>query len=594
MNINSKTTEGCNRITFKIYDSSKKLITGNAVQTNSSFYYREIDQHWILASDKSKLDSRIQFNKDVYYIKFEKYISDTNTYIDIQLEEGTVATPYEPYQEHKLTILSPTQIEKVDDVADRIVEKDGVWGVDKNVATDIYNDKDAMQDRSSHFVSVNTITIVFTDTKFNIYTRESICKYFKPINMTHTDEEGYSISINGSVKSLYIRILRSKLTENTINGVKKWIASNNIILKYKTDKTVFIPLPQAQQIKLRTFANKTNISFLTEIEGTIKADIPKSLGATVNTHTTQIDNLNNELERVKKLEEATTSTVVTESDFACVEQTSNGYFENVELKGRTLVNLAKMPSVKTKTFDLTSASSCQSYGVPTQKLKPLTTYTAFISFKLSNLIEKSSSSCFWLELMASHNPEGTLAAYSTPRNVKGVDGVNTRLLKFTTRADLKEITNIYTASIDSSGDIEVLSLLLLEGDHTQNPPPYFEGLASVGDGTDEIVVSSVDGDGNLFDGELELGTITNGVNAQSDTQIRSKNYIILNNLQFSISSISIKNFTFTFYDVDKKVITEFANDTPNWINSVPKNATYLRFRTWSSEKNHRPKCRYHD
>ena len=59
-------------------------------------------------------------------------------YSNIQIEEGTQATPYEPYQEDKLTILSPVQLEKVGDVRDRIIEKDGVWGVEKNVGT--FND----------------------------------------------------------------------------------------------------------------------------------------------------------------------------------------------------------------------------------------------------------------------------------------------------------------------------------------------------------------------------------------------------------------------------------------------------------------------
>ncbi|MGL5506705.1 MAG: hypothetical protein ACRDB0_02245, partial [Paraclostridium sp.] len=53
--------------------------------------------------------------------------------------------------------------------------------------------------------------------------------------------------------------------------------------------------------------------------------------------------LNEEFEsnisRIDKLEQSTVSTVVTESDFTIVEQTSNGYFEDIELKGRTLVNL---------------------------------------------------------------------------------------------------------------------------------------------------------------------------------------------------------------------------------------------------------------
>ena len=59
---------------------------------------------------------------------------------DIQIEESTQATPYEPYQEDKITILSPVQLEKVGGVADRIVCKDGVWGVEKNVATEIFDD----------------------------------------------------------------------------------------------------------------------------------------------------------------------------------------------------------------------------------------------------------------------------------------------------------------------------------------------------------------------------------------------------------------------------------------------------------------------
>ena len=50
-----------------------------------------------------------------------------------------------------------------------------------------------------------------------------------------------------------------------------------------------------------------------------------------------IEKANKELDRVKKLEESTVSTVETESDFTTVEATSNGYFEDVKLEGKTLV-----------------------------------------------------------------------------------------------------------------------------------------------------------------------------------------------------------------------------------------------------------------
>ena len=41
------------------------------------------------------------------------------------------------YQEDKLIILSPTPLEKVGNVADRIICKDDVWSVEKNVKTKI-------------------------------------------------------------------------------------------------------------------------------------------------------------------------------------------------------------------------------------------------------------------------------------------------------------------------------------------------------------------------------------------------------------------------------------------------------------------------
>ena len=59
---------------------------------------------------------------DTYTFTFGRSSSyvDREGAFNVQLEEGTQATPYEPYQEHKLTILSPVQLEKVEDVADRI------------------------------------------------------------------------------------------------------------------------------------------------------------------------------------------------------------------------------------------------------------------------------------------------------------------------------------------------------------------------------------------------------------------------------------------------------------------------------------------
>lgn len=251
-------------------------------------------------------------NPKTNYIKFKYQGNQSNLKISVFLNE-TVATPYEPYQEDKLTILSPVQLEKVGDVADRLIEKNGVWGVEKNVGKDVLTGGENW---------IKNSDLQFWK-GFSLGVKNTNC-------ITDTDKAVINIDFQGNMVLTFY-------TPITVSEICAWLQNNNVTVKYILETPQFIPLPHSQQVKLRTFANKTNISFLTEIEGMIKAQVPKSIGATVNTHTEQINNLNKELDRVKKLEESTVSTVTTESDFTTVEATSNGYFEDVKLEGKTLV-----------------------------------------------------------------------------------------------------------------------------------------------------------------------------------------------------------------------------------------------------------------
>lgn len=184
----------------------------------------------------------------------------------IQLEEGTQATSCESYQEHEITILSPCQIEKVGDVEDRIIEKDGVWGVEKNVPRNILT-KDLNWLKGSN----------------NIY-------YVANYDVNAISNIDCISSVNSRVCFVAGGILRVEDSiHTTLDSFKEYIDGCELL--YQTSKSQFIPLPDDQQVKLRTFANKTNISFLTEVEGTIKADVSKSLGATVNSNTQEISDL---------------------------------------------------------------------------------------------------------------------------------------------------------------------------------------------------------------------------------------------------------------------------------------------------------------
>ena len=245
---------------------------------------------------------------------------------------------------------------------------------------------------------------------------------------------------------------------------------------------------------------KTNISFGCEIEGTIKAQVPKSLGATVNTHTEQINNLNKELDRVKKLEESTVSTVTTESDFTTVEATSNGYFEDVKLEGKTLVNKFFESSWGVKdVIDSKKVLKFAGYVVPSNGSPHENCLVLMENPQegIYTIVGKFKKTTYWNKVKARFS-DGTTVLLSDLN-----DNFELSVVTFNIKSGC---THLYidTGASDAFGYVEEKSLILLEGDHTQNPPSFFEGLKSVGqsattseDGVDEIVVSSVNE--NLFD-----------------------------------------------------------------------------------------------
>lgn len=464
---------GNNNVTgfCKVRPNTTYVTSINGVLRGTNQFFYDIDKKFI--SKSINPTNTFTTPNNCYYVRntFGNSLEE-----NFQIEEGTVATPYEPYQEDKLTILSPVQLEKVGDVRDRIIEKDGVWGVEKNVDNIVFNGSEQWQ--------YNSATKEFYLTKSNyIYNSFNGCISDK---FVYGETGG---SYNNVIKlgnAIFVTLRKDDITN--LDDFKVWLQNNNVLVMFITPQPQFIPLPHDQQVKLRTFAGKTNISFLTEIEGTIKAQVPKSLGATVNTHTEQISNLNKELDRVKKLEESTVSTVETESDFTTVEATSNGYFEDVKLEGKTLVNLNNFK----KSSSLSDRVRWENNDV--KNIQGGVT--------VWNLSDKPIS------IDVHHLDTDTYKAWYN---------VSSNSCKVISIGDNEKVGAVIGLFVNgwTSSELDKLkkSVIILEGDHAQNPPSYFEGLKSVGDGADEIVVSSVNPYGNLFDGELEVGSL----NASGDT-----------------------------------------------------------------------------
>ena len=539
-----------------------------------------------LGYNKYRLVNNTNFTYMVFY-----YTNVADDDYVIQLEEGTQATPYEPYQEDRLTILSPTPLEKVGDVADRIICKDGVWGVEKNIVTKVLNGNEGTWNTTNngeYFKFGNRS--VCTDAYFTAHNGKPVIsdKFITGVT-THgeTTQEQIMYYCHGDLQiELRISILASKVDSTDFNG---WLKDNNVTIKYRLAEPQFIPLPHDQQIKLRTFANKTNIHFETEIEGTLKAQVPKSLGATVNTHTTQIDNLNKELDRVKKLEESTVTTITTDKAFTTVAETTQGYFEDVKLEGKTLVNLVHKAlnyptngeSTQTnKGFTLVKKSNGIDYFrfsllKEIEQDKPYTIIYTITKNTLSNtnkvygMYVDSTIGAFDSQTISGGSVDGKLGTYATKIVDKSGGGIHSKNLSI----------GVHGGSV--GGEINVDDIMLLEGDHTDKDISYFEGLKSVGQDSDEISVSSVNE--NLFDGELQRGYWYNGEIKASDNAVANVNNVrILQNTQYYISVENYSNIVYIAeLDENLNEIKSFTiNNGSGFITST--SGTYLRICTSST------------
>ena len=467
-----------------------------AVNPNKQYYFNYGSSYiarQIAFYDKNKIfvsglagNDVIKFTTplNAYYVRVTVSTSELNK---VQIEEGAVTTPYEPYVEDKLTILSPVQLEKVGDVADRIICKDGVWGVEKNIGTTVFDGSEAWSMPSINQTGdTRCFAFTFNDSaKGVINSIDKISDKFPSIIHTsenfNTDTEFIS-GVSSTSSTIAIRILNSKLKNDTPDGFKTWLKENNVTVKYHLAEPTFIPLPYDQQIKLRTFANKTNIHFECEIEPTLKASVPKSLGASVSSNTTQIDNLSKELQKINNLEETTTSEVISESNFTTVENTNNGYFDDVKLEGKTLVNLcgdfvgknSNAIDIKDNIVTFNEISDARFITYDASLLKPNTTYTLIMLG--INIQTKINCDLF---------PDN----FSELGEVRADYPINVR--KFTTPDDISSLKHIrYYVGNGVTAPSTLYSPIILEGDHTQNPPEFFEGLKSVGQDVEQISVLS--------------------------------------------------------------------------------------------------------
>lgn len=309
---------------------------------------------------------------------------------------------------------------------------------------------------------------------------------------------------------------RQYVFENKVNEVDSRISElnttkDNFISNINTKvDTKISEIDNAKSDMTNTVASKVN-----EVESRFNAltasqqQDAEVIYARVDFKGVAFDSLKERIDYTDKLlRDSTVSTVTTESDFTTVEATSNGYFEDMKLKGKTLVNIypkatpslsvadrdnpkynvtKKEGYIKVTGSDLeaTSYRYVNMGRVNFEMFKPNTTYTVIFT-KLKGV------------------PRITLQNGNSQHPIVKGGSVNAQdnklVYTFVTTETLVKSEQILYLWIDPKSttiDVVAENPMIFEGDLTANPPSrYVKGLKSVGDGVDEISVESVNE--NLF------------------------------------------------------------------------------------------------
>ena len=391
---------------------------------------------------------------------------------------------YEPYQENKCDILSPCQLEKVGDVADRLyyddVEK--AWCIEKNVKTIKLNGTE-----QGWYLGGGSMFFEVPINDIQIPNKPIICDKYQHIVASTGDETGKIATVQHQA----IRIHPSDMTGLTLDIFKRQLSQDNVLVKYPTTEPQKIVLPLNTQIALNSFFGTTHVYMESgEVEGTIKCKIPKSLGATVQTLNNKTDILSDRIEVIEGLKDSQNMKYETDKGYLVCKETKNGVIDDLKIEGKTLVNLS---TLKDKTL-LNASNDERRLDFNTSMFKASTDYTLIMN--VGNVANATRSLFIQWDFI-----DDSASKFNTISNVSSLAN-STVVFKF--RQDIlpSKLKRVYLSlHIDDSTSCtcEIKDCIVLEGDHTQNPPSYFEGLMSVGQDVDKIEVLSRKEDGNLLD-----------------------------------------------------------------------------------------------
>lgn len=320
-NLNSK-------IIFNGYDSVGREFT----TVNQEKYYIWVGLHGDKKDNKVWGEIILPKNTTCYCSAINEKGDNFVKFKDIQIEIGTSKTHYEPYKEDKKDIL-----------LSEYGFEEGLRGLN-NIVYDELNDTKNMAIKRIDKRVFNGNETWYNSTVPEGTDNETIRFQTKLPNAkdnngdkfianyptgsggtTNIDAENIQVS-NGV---LYIRVKKSKLETQDLNGFVKWLKSNPLTIYFELKEPVETPLDES--IALKVFNEKTYVEFQNSISGTSSFKAPVNTVDTIARLNRENRALEEENKTLRQDFESTTLSL-TDSDLELVKQNVDIDFRLMEVE----------------------------------------------------------------------------------------------------------------------------------------------------------------------------------------------------------------------------------------------------------------------
>ncbi|MGU8596684.1 BppU family phage baseplate upper protein [Clostridium perfringens] len=266
------------------------LALSTTLNPNDGDYIRLMDSEGNVINNQIIKES-LKMSKDLYITFYNgKTIQTEDEYEDfinkidyIQIQEGTQATQYETYKENKKDILIKEPLRE----GDYLYEDNGQVKIcrDKSQYTVTGNEEIAKG------TSLSNTCLFHLNINRKVGINNIISDKFKTKNVFSVDEEGIFGSANSS--TIYIRINKSKLTTQDVEGFKAWLKANPTTIVYQLATPTIEVVENCVDIDLDTYQEKTYFSIENSLPGTLDFKVPSNIASIVQANSKAINELYN-------------------------------------------------------------------------------------------------------------------------------------------------------------------------------------------------------------------------------------------------------------------------------------------------------------